>query len=72
MMSNEEMVRVCLSQDEIENMLMEIPKRVNLKMAEISRRYPEGYWMKRQFDLKDLAEAELEAEDQKKEQGQEK
>ena len=65
-MDNEEKVRICLSQGEIESMMITIPKRLNQKMVEISNRYPEGYWDKKGLDLKKLAKAELEAEDQEK------
>ena len=64
-MDNEEMIRMCLWQDcqgEELQMMITFPKRINDKMIEISHRSPKGTWYRRDLELKELAEKELEAE----------
>ncbi len=56
------MVRLCLSQGEVEHMLVTIPNRVNDKMVEIVQRDPKGTWACRQLDLLKQAHKELEEE----------
>ena len=59
--------RVTLLQGEGEeaiHMQMDLDERTISKMAEIASRYPEGYWDSKKLDLLDLADEEMDLEDQ--------
>lgn len=43
---------------------MDLDERTIAKMAEIASRYPEGYWDRKKLDLLDLADEEMDLEDQ--------
>ena len=62
---NNDKIAVYLTQGEGKDelyMKMYLEPEVCEKMGEISSRYPEGYWSKKQLDLLELAEEELEME----------
>ena len=58
---NSEMITLWLTQGGV-RLNLTIHKITADKMAEIRQRYPEGYWDKKELDLKKVANEELEQE----------
>ena len=62
-MSNDTVV-VSIVEDDM-HFMVEMPRKLNEKMAEIASRYPEGTWSKREMELSMMASEELESEKSK-------